>query len=419
MSHVAALSPAVPKPAHVPEALVYDFDMVLDPAYVANPHDRILDLQKNAPPVFWTPRRGGHWMLIGHAANFKASRDWETFSSEVFPRSQLAAMMSQLPKDIGHIPTAVPINIDPPAHGIFRAPLQAAFSPKAALALADSIRTLARELIDKVAAQGRCEFMADIAEPLPVQVFLKVLGLPLERQAEYRELVKDQLASSGTNDIMVSIRKLQHLASVMRPTMIERRENPKDDMISVLWKSQIDGRPVTLEDMENYGVLLFIAGLDTVMNGMGHGIRHLAQDLPLQYQLRQNPKLITDAKEELLRRYTFTVPVRRVAKDVELEGAPMKAGDRAMLFLPGADLDAAEFPNPEKFDLKRENNVNISFNTGPHRCLGSHLARVELQILYEEMLARLPQFRLDPNDPPTFHCGNIIGVDRLSLVWDA
>jgi cytochrome P450 len=415
---MAPLSPAVPKPAHVPDAFVVDFDMFFDPAYVANPHDRILELQRTVPPVFWTPRQGGHWMLIGHAANFKASRDWETFSSEVFPRSQMMAMMSQLPKDIGHIPTAVPINIDPPAHGIFRAPLQAAFSPKAALKLADSIRALARELIDKVAARGRCEFMTEIAEPLPVQVFLKVLGLPLERQAEYRALVREQLASTNTNDIMVSIRKLQHLASVMRPTMLEQRDNPQDDMISELWQSQIDGRAVTLADMENYGVLLFIAGLDTVMNGMGHGIRHLAQDLALQDQLRKNPKLITDAKEELLRRYTFTVPVRRVAKDVELEGAPLKAGDRAMLFLPGADLDGKEFPDRDKFDLKREKNVNIAFNTGPHRCLGSHLARVELQILYEEMLSRLPQFRLDSSDPPKFHCGNIIGIDRLSLVWD-
>ncbi|TAK99772.1 MAG: cytochrome P450, partial [Rhodospirillaceae bacterium] len=196
------------------------------------------------------------------------------------------------------------------------------------------------------------------------------------------------------------------------------RDNPRDDIFSLLWQSKVEGKPTTLEDMENYSVLLFIAGLDTVMNGMGFGVRHLAQDLPLQDKLRKNPELISDAKEELLRRYTFTVPPRRVAKDMVFEGVPMKEGDRVMLFLPAADLDGKEFPNPERFELQRENNVHIAFNSGPHRCLGSHLARVELQVLYEQMLSRLPQFRLDPEHPPTFHCGNVVGVDTLNLVWD-
>jgi cytochrome P450 len=185
-----------------------------------------------------------------------------------------------------------------------------------------------------------------------------------------------------------------------------------------LWRTEIDGKPMTLELMENYGVVLFIAGLDTVMNGMGFGMRHLATDFALQDQLRANPKLVPEAGEELLRRYTFTVPVRRVAKDLEFDGVPMKAGDRVMLFLAGADLTPSEFPQPEQFDLKRENKVHIAFGGGPHRCLGSHLARVELQILYEEVLAGLPRFRLDPERPPIFHGGHVMGVDSLDLVWD-
>jgi len=97
----------------------------------------------------------------------------------------------------------------------------------------------------------------------------------------------------------------------------------------------------------------------------------------------------------------------------------MKKGERVMLFLPAADLDPKEYENPERFDLKRENKVHIAFNAGPHRCLGSHLARVELQVLYEELLARLPKFRLDPQHPATFHCGHVVGVDTLHLLWDA
>jgi cytochrome P450 len=185
-----------------------------------------------------------------------------------------------------------------------------------------------------------------------------------------------------------------------------------------LWTVKIDGQPTTQQDIENYGVLMFIAGLDTVMQGMGHGVRHMAMHPELQSELRANPALIADATEELLRRYTFTVPPRRLNKDIVFEGVQMKKDDRAMLFLPGADLDPKEFPDADRVELNRGGKPHIAFNAGPHRCLGSHLARVELNILYEEVLARMPQFRLDPERPATFSGGHIIGVQELHLVWD-
>lgn len=417
MTEAATPSEAVSRPAHVAESAVYDFDMFHDPAYLADPHKRILDLVKNAPPVFWTPRNGGHWMFMSHSSNFEAARDTEAFSSEIMPHAQVEAMLAQMPPDMPHIPRAFPINLDPPLHGKYRMPLQRVFSPKMIHALKDEIRVLAGELIDEMVADGRCEFMAAIAEPLPVQVFLKMLGLPLERLPEYRALVKAHL-SEIQPDPGMAMRRLQQVAAAMRDTVLERRENPRDDIISMLWQVEIDGRPTTLEDQENYGVLLFIAGLDTVMQGMGHGVRHLAQDIALQDELRANPALIADATEELLRRYTFTVPPRRVNKDIVFQGLEMKENDRLVLFLPAADLDPKEYPNPEQVDLKREGTAHIAFNAGPHRCLGSHLARVELNIVYEELLARLPQFRLDPERPPRFHGGHVIGVEELNLVWE-
>jgi cytochrome P450 len=417
MSAQASVSPAVSKPAHVPDELVYDFDMFRDPAYVANPHQRILDLVKHAPPVFWTPRNGGHWMLLSHAANFNASRDTERFSSEFIKRDELAAMKAKLPPGMPHIPLPIPINVDPPEHSKYRQPLQRVFSPKAILAIKDNITALATELVDKIKPLGRSEFMKEVAEPLPVRVFLKMLGLPLDRQDEYRAIVSAHL-SDPSPDPRAIIPKLQRIAASMRDTFLARRDNPQDDIISLLWKIEIDGKPTTLEDMENYGVLLFIAGLDTVMNGIGHGVRHLAMHPELQEQLRTHPKLVPEATEELLRRYTFTVPPRIVAQDMVFEGAPMKSGERAMLFLPAADLDPKEYRDSENFDLNRENKVHIAFNAGPHRCLGSHLARVELQVIYEVLVNRLPTFRLDPQHPPTFHCGHVVGVDSLHLLWD-
>lgn len=418
MSGSATLSPAVPKPAHIADRFVFDFDTFRDPAYLADPHARIADMIREAPSVFWTPRNNGHWMIIGHEAVFKASRDWESFSSEFVSQDKMQAMKAALPPGAPHIPQPLPINIDPPAHTKFRAPLNTTFSPKAVLALKDDIRALAVELIEAIRGRGECDFMSEVAEPMPVQVFLKMFGLPLDRQAQYRAIVKDHLGSPQ-GDAQDMMTRLRRICDVMHDTLIERRDNPQNDVISLLWKTEIDGRPTTLDDMENYCVLLFIAGLDTVMNGIGHGVRHLASNPGLQAELRANPKLIVEAAEELLRRYTFTVPPRMVAKDLEFEGATMKKGERAFLFLPAADLDPREFANPELFDLKRESKVHIAFGTGPHRCLGSHLARVELQVLYEELLARLPEFRLDPAHPVRFHGGHVVGPETLHLLWDA
>lgn len=412
-----ALSPAAPKPAHVPDALVYDFDIHADPGLLDDPHVRIMDLLRNAPPVFWTPRNGGGWMILTHAANYEASRDTEAFSSEFVPQDKMKAMLASLPPGAPHIPQPIPITLDPPEHTKYRQPLQKVFSPKTISALRDSIRELAGDLIEAIKPDGRCEFMSAVAEPLPVQVFLKMLGLPLDRLPEYRAIVKE-LMEAIDGDREGSMRRLQTIAAAMRDTLLDRRDNPRDDIISMLWKLEIDGQPTTLADMENYGVLLFIAGLDTVMNGMGLAMRGLAVDTDLQRKLRAEPKLIAEAAEEMLRRYTFTVPMRVVKRPVELSGAKMMPGDMVKLFLPAADLDAKEFPQPDVYDLDRENNVHIAFGVGPHRCLGSHLARVELQVLYEEMLARMPEFRLDPDHPPVFHGGHVIGIESMHLVWD-
>lgn len=415
MAHT--LSPAAPQPAHVPDALVYDFDIHADPGLLADPHVRILDLLQNAPPVFWTPRNGGGWVALTHAANHEASRDTETYSSEFVPQDRMKALLASLPPGAPHIPQPIPITLDPPEHTKYRQPLQKVFSPKTIAALRDSIRELAADLIEEMKPAGRCEYMTAVAEPLPVQVFLKMLGLPLDRLPEYRAIVKEHMEAIDS-DREGSMRRLQKIAAAMRDTVLDRRDNPRDDILSMLWKLEIDGQKTTLADMENYGVLLFIAGLDTVMNGMGLAMRGLATDLPLQRKLRENPKLIAEAAEEMLRRYTFTVPMRIVKKQGVLAGATLMPGDWLKLFLPAADLDAREFPQPDVYDLDRENNVHIAFGVGPHRCLGSHLARVELQVLYEEMLARMPEFRLDPDHAPVFHGGHVIGIESLHLVWD-
>jgi len=417
MNAVAPMSAAVPKPAHIPDSLVYDFDLTGDPGLLADPAQRIAEIVRQAPPIFWTPRNGGQWVIQGYEPLFNAYRDPATFTSEVMKPELVKAIMATLPPGTPRVPQSKPIGLDPPEHTKYRAPLQKTFSPKSALALKDDIRKLADELIDKVAGQGHCDFVPAIAEQLPVQVFIKLFGLPLERHAEYRALAKSHLAGIG-GDLKTAMSNMMSLVHVMHDTLVDRRDHPRDDIISLLWKVGIDGRPTTMDDMEDFSVLLFLAGLDTVVNGMSFLMLHLAQDFALQDRLRANPKIITEAVEEMLRRYTFTVPVRAVAKDVVYEGVQMKEGERVLMFDPGADLDPKQFRNPDTFNLDREERTHIAFGAGPHRCLGSHLARVELQILAEQILTRLPTFRLDPRQRPTFHGGHVIGPASLPLVWE-
>jgi cytochrome P450 len=405
------------RPDHVPDELVYDFDMYRDAALNRNAPERLVDIATNAPPVFWTPHNGGMWFVTRFRLVAEAGRNWEAFSSEPFTPEEAAAMRAALPPG-EQIYLPVPILLDPPVHTMYRKPLNLVFSPKAMMAMQDDIRALAVELVESVKDKGDCEFMDAIGEPMPIQVFLEMFGLPLERQDEFRKIVADHL-SEDFGEHSDSQRKLRAMAMVMRDTLLDRRDNPTGDLISRLWQTDVDGRPLSLEDMQNYCILLFIAGLDTVMNAMGYGVRHLAANPELQEELRADPSLIPEAAEELLRRYSFVISTRRVAKDMIFAGVEMKQGERVLLYNPAANVDPEEFPDPGTFDMHRENKAHVTFASGPHRCLGSHLARIELQTLYEEMLARLPNFRLDPENPVTYRCGPVIGPRAVHIRWDS
>jgi cytochrome P450 len=416
MSSSRSLSPAVAVPDHVCAEWIYDFDYHADPGIFERGHDRVLQIVRDAPPVFWTPRNGGHWVFAGHDAVAKAFQDADRFSVEFVPYDEVqAAKAALLPGEpVPLIP--LPNSIDPPRHAVYRAPLQSVFSPSAMMRLKSDIAQITAELIEGVKPRGGCEFMSEIAEIVPVSIFLKLFGLPLERQAEYRALAKAHIAGIDFTPGS-SQRQLRKVADIMHDTIIARRDDPRDDLISLLWQTEFYGKPATLNDLENYCVMLFSAGLDTVVNGMGIGMHHFALNPDLQDEIRSSPQRIPIVSEELLRRYSFTVPVRIVAKDTTFNGMEMRKGEMVLLFVPAADVDPQKFANAKSFDLNRTDKAHIAFGTGVHRCLGAHLARIELQTLYEEVLARLPTFRLDPARPVRFHGGNVWGPDALHLIW--
>lgn len=400
----------------VDSAQVYDFDMYFDAGVLADPHKRAAEIAREAPPVFWTPKHGGHWVLASHDAIFDAMRDAETFSNAQVSFETIQAMIAALPEGAEKPFIPAPLTYDPPHHAVYRSPLNKAFSPKIISELMIKIRELAIKLIDGIKDSAACEFVEAVAEPLPVIIFLEIFGLPVEKQAEYRELVKEHLADPQDDHSYMQMR-LKKVADIMRETIIDRRDNRQDDVLSMLWSSEFNGQPATLHDVENYAVMLFLAGLDTVVNGISLGVVHLAKNPGLQQQLRDNPSQISAATEEMLRRYTFTLPARFATKDVSFYGADIKKGDKLIVLLPSADLDPNQFPNPEQYDLSRDGKPHIAFGAGPHRCLGSHLARAELNIVYEELLARLPSFRLDQSKPLVYHGGHVWGPEKVYLQW--
>lgn len=402
-------------PAHIPPTAVYDFDIHHDAGLLDDPHRRGLELAKEAPPVFWTPFNGGHWVVLGYADSHAISRQPEIFSSALILPEQLEMLESMLPAG-SRLPQLIPIMLDPPEHTKYRLPLQKAFSPKTIQALEGDIAALAEQLIDNVRGLGACDFVATVAEQFPVRIFLKMMGLPASRLAEFRALASEVFAPRKHEaEVFFIMRKI---ADAMKEEICERRQLPQQDLISMLWRIEVDGKPMSMELMEDYAVLLFLAGLDTVVNAIAFGMHHLARDQSLQNMLRASPQLIAEATEELLRRYTFTVQVRRAVQDTQLGGWTIKAGERVIAYYPVADLDENEFPDAAVFDVRRENKGHMAFGVGPHRCLGSHLARLELQTLYRAVLQRLPAFRLDPARPVQYRAGMNLSIPSLYLRWD-
>lgn len=409
----------VERPAHVPADAVFDFDYHRDSALFVDPHDRVIELVGQAPGLFWTPHNGGHWMAFGYDQVFRVLREHATFSSALMPPEVAAMMENFRTPDGSRIPRMTPIFLDPPSHTRLRAPLQQAFSPNTVIRLQGQIEALADELIEAVLPLGHCDFLTTVIEQLPVRIFLKMMGLPDDRIEEFRALVRMVFEPrDGDSDQATQIGHMRRISDAMLPDILARRDDRRDDIISLLWSIEIDDEPMTLELMEDYCSLLFVAGLDTVINAMAHGMRHLAAHPELQVELRASPDKIVRATEELMRRYTLTAPIRRVTHDVEFEGRELKAGDMVVTYLSAADLDAAHFSDPTRVDIGRENLSHLIFGAGPHRCVGSHLARVELHAFYDRVLAKLPEFRLDPASRPVFHAGNMLAVSSLPIRWD-
>lgn len=398
---------ANPLPGHIPPDRVVDYDLYQGQRYAESGdlHEGIFRVCEEAGRgIFWTPHNGGHWFINDYELLFEAARQPELFSSTEMT-------IPPVPEE----PKLIPLYLDPPVHGAFRAPLMREFTPGKVRAMEANIRAFACELIEAVADKGRCDFVEAIAEPLPIIIFMRIMGMPLDRLREFRNWILDMLSDS--NERRAS--SYAHIAELMAGLIRERQAEPRDDLISRLLAFQIQGRPVNYEETQAYCLLLFAAGLDTVANALSFGMNHLAKEPALQERLRNDPNLVPEAIEEILRKFGVPMPARTATRDFEFGGVRIRKGERVLLMLAAANLDPKVFENPFAFDLDRENKVHIGFNVGPHRCIGSHLARLELQVFWEEWLKRMSNVRHDPAAAVTYRAGLTLAIEKLPLVWDA
>ena len=324
---------------------------------------------------------------------------------------------------IGQVRPLIPLQIDPPQHKNFRRLLDPIFAPRQVHKLEDATRSLVKGLIAKVVDDGRCNFHDRIAEPLPSTVFLQLLGLPVSRAKEFIALKDGIIRPPGIHNeqerrAAVDV-AAQQIYVVLDEVIDERMAEPQDDFISMFLEAEVDGHRLTREDILDIGFLFFIAGLDTVTASLDCFIAYLAQHPDRRQQLVDDPSLIQHAVEELLR---WESPVQGVVRitteDTELAGCPIPKGTQVTVMLGSANTDERTWDGADEINFDRPANKHIAFGGGVHRCLGSHLARMELRIAMEEWHAAVPEYRLaDEVVGKLRYSQGLRQVENLEIVW--
>lgn len=358
----------------------------------------------DGPDIFYTPRNGGHYVFTRAEDIYNAYRDVEHFSSD----------FNTLPKEVNRKLKLIPTQSDPPEHGDYRLLVASMFTPAAVRSFEARARELTRELIERFRNRRHCEFVSQFAEQMPIAMFLLMMDLPFEDAKGLAPAVEAMCRSRDESETLAAA---QAMFDYLQARIDERRAQPGEDMISRLVHGQWHGRPLSAHELLGLGGNLMFAGLDTVTSAMSFMMRFLALNPVERKRLVDDPAVIPMAVEELLRRYGIGNLARVVAKPFAYKGVPLRQGDMVMLPLTLYGLDERRFPDPLRVDFNREDVAHITFGVGPHRCLGSHIARMELRVMLEEWLPRIPDFELA--DPSTIvaKTGNLNAIKLLALRW--
>ena len=392
----------------IPEDLVVDFD-IHDDGLAGKVYERYAELRKSCP-VAWTDNHGGHWVVTRYANIHDICH-----RPEVFSNNPVA-----IPPSLGQDRPVIPLEVDPPDHTAYRQILTPLFSPARMQALEPQIRSLVNELIDGFAGRGECDFVEELARPLPASVFLGLMGWPLEDAPQLLRWTYDIIEGKpgGTDEESTEVRMAAGLAVYTHfAEFIDNcYENPGDDIVSQLTRASFDGeRELSQFEILDIIFIVMLGGLHTVTGTLSNSVIYLAEHPDHRQWMIDHPELMPLAVEELLRWESIVAPARTVMAPAEIGGVSFEPGDRVLIPTGSAGRDPEVFPDSEEVILDRQPNRHMAFGSGPHRCLGSHLARVELRVALEELHRRIPDYALVPERPPALKLHQVKGVESLPL----
>ena len=363
------------------------------------PHEWFTALRREAP-VYWHEGepgdRGGEgfWAVTGYDDVVTVNRDNATFSSS-------RGLVFMWDADAANLETQrlLMLNMDPPLHTRYRRLINKGFTPKMVSELESTMRKRTHDIIDRIADRGECDFVVDVASELPLQVIADLMGVPQDDRHKLFDW-SNQMIGAEDPEYGITEEMAQHasmeLYSYASALAADKKADPKDDLISVLTQASVDGEQLTGLEMDLFFLLLTVAGNETTRNLISHGLVALLEH-PDQLELLRNDRcLLPGAVEEMLRWASPVMHFRRTAtRDLELGGQAIKEGDKVVVWYISANRDETVFQDPFTFDITRTPNEHVAFGGGgPHFCLGANLARMEINVMFDEVLDRLHDMEL-------------------------
>lgn len=386
------------------------------------PYDLFKRLRHEAP-IYWHEEsldfEPGFWALTKHEDIVRVSKDPLTFSSaagghlmsmgdpKVVDPSAVAAIIGNM------------IGMDPPDHQIYRKMVAPSFTPKAIRNLESDMRQKIRDLLENVEGKGEFNFVTEISEQLPLWVLCEMMGIPESDRPKIRDLVNNLTDASIQQDPENSFQiwvNYMELFKMGRDMIEERRKNPTDDLMSVVANTQVEGGELPPELLDGFFLLMVIAGNETTRNTLTGGLMALTENPEERAKLLQDPTLISNATDEMLRWVTSVIYFRRTAmKDTSIRGQDIKAGDKVVMWYGSANRDEDIFPDGHLFRVQRENaKKHLAFGAGEHLCLGNRLGHMQIRILFEELLARFPDIHSTSN-PVRIPSNFLAGISELKV----
>lgn len=347
-------------------------------------------------PVAHSPLHGGFYVVTRYADIQRAARDSAVFSTENdldgTGNGGRGIQIPQNPVRMGML------EMDPPANLDYRRLLLAAFSPSAARSFEPRVRELVGQCIDAIVEHGECDIVRDLGNPVPALVTLGYVGIPLDRAPRYGDILHRSVCTLRESAAFATVLEdIRWMIGDLAGIVAARHAAPQDDLISTLCRSEVNGTPMSVEAVTEVLFMILNGGVDTTTGVIASALMWLSQHPEQARLLREDTTRIPDAVEEFLRVMPPALASgRNVVSDVELSGTQLSQGDRVLLAWASANRDDSWFADPDEVLLDRAPNAHLSFGYGAHKCIGAALARVELHVVLEEVLTRLPELRIDP-----------------------